>query len=356
MKKGKFDLSSDTEGNQIKNWVPSEYLETATEEYMSFANGFLNCEPSGWFPGLLSHWDTFAHSIGVNINIADLILSVSSSVTISEDMKSLIHVALLDDEPVGIYINEYCKNTVCDVVIPDAVTEARDIVVEYLARRFITSLSKCWSGPKMHSFSFDDSFSYDLQSCCGQIKIILDIEGHECVVSLLLGRKLVEIFDQLWKRQLASQNKTTSIAGNIRLEIAELAVSQTMLSNYLISGTVVDLETPVSDSIIVKVDNQPLIKAKLLTCKRGDDKEYFAIKNISGNLVQTKLPEGTSRLSIELNDLSLDNQLLQDFIHPNAVADTGILVGDEVKLLIQGEVVGKAKLKIFEDRFAIEVL
>ena len=74
-----------------------------------------------------------------------------------------------------------------------------------------------------------------------------------------------------------------------------------------------------------------------------------------GALSTPAVPEGTTRLSVSLGNLTVDAAMMAELSQSGAVLTTSIPVQERVVLIINDDKVGEARLCVYEGRFAIEV-
>jgi flagellar motor switch/type III secretory pathway protein FliN len=124
-----------------------------------------------------------------------------------------------------------------------------------------------------------------------------------------------------------------------------------MLSEYLTKGTVIDLEVRVSDGLTLRVGHKPFMPARMVEVGGR-----FACQTIQGVVSNVTIPEGTSRLSIELGALPMEASGLAELSQAGAVLVTDREVSNTVYLTINQERVGEAKLCVYQGRYAVEVV
>ena len=184
----------------------------------------------------------------------------------------------------------------------------------------------------------------------GTVKVVFRVNGQLCAVWFILGKFLVERFDGLWRRQLQSTSRTIEDAPIIGLEISQLAVPPSMLSEYTRSGTVIDLEVPISDVITLRSGGKPWVPARLWNC---DGKFGFEI--LQEPLVPWKLPDGTTRLSIQFKSINPAPGTTAELMQQNAIYECPDKLDNQVTIAVNDEKVASARLFCFEGRFAITV-
>lgn len=140
-------------------------------------------------------------------------------------------------------------------------------------------------------------------------------------------------------------------ASQARVEVAQLGVPPQTLSDYLKPGTVIDLEVKASEAVTVRVGGKAWMPGRMVNVEG-----FFGCEIIPGVLSGPVVPEGTTRLSVELGSVQMEANQLPEFGQSGSVLISQTPVGDTVNLVINQEVVAKARLCVYEGRFAIEVL
>lgn len=225
------------------------------------------------------------------------------------------------------------------------------LVLEYLAQRFLATVGQSQADPELASISFAGACSSTEVSGAASIRFSFSMNNTPCGVFVILGAKLVDKLDGLWRRQIHSAVRNSPSSGVLRLEVAQLGVPPHMLTEYLSSGTVIDLEVPVSDLMTVKVGAKPFVSARMVVVDG-----MFACQTTQAAVVASAPPEGTSRLCVELAAATVDSQVIAELGQPGAMFVTDKAVSERVTLTINQEKVGEAKLCLYQGRFAVEVL
>ncbi|RMG42586.1 MAG: hypothetical protein D6719_06105 [Candidatus Dadabacteria bacterium] len=330
----------------LQPWNPTEYLRKVDEWEARLSRGFLRCEPAKWFPGYATSWLPLAHSLGIEVRIRETkpVLSAPAGLDTA-------FAATVDDEPLGLFMDASSTRVLLDAVVPGASSQASDVVLEYLARRFISSLAITWSGPESSVVLFDSEINPRAIREAGAVKVTIEVNGNRIVLWLALGRVLVERLDGLWRRQVQSVSRLPHAEKLVRIGIAQLAVPPAMLGDYLKSGTIVDLEVPVSDTVVLRTEGTDWLPARLCEV---DGK--FGVEVVTGPVSPSSLPEGTTRLAIELGTENIPAGVSAELSQVGAIWQTAIPVADRVQLVINDEKVGEARLCVYQGRFAINVI
>jgi flagellar motor switch/type III secretory pathway protein FliN len=124
-----------------------------------------------------------------------------------------------------------------------------------------------------------------------------------------------------------------------------------MLSEYLSKGTIIDLEVPVSDSVTLRLGHKPFMPARLVSVDG-----VLGCQIVQGSITNLAVPEGTSRLSIELGTASVEAMRLTELGQVGSVLTLSSPPGSTVSLVINQEVVATALLCVYQGRFAVEVV
>jgi flagellar motor switch/type III secretory pathway protein FliN len=185
----------------------------------------------------------------------------------------------------------------------------------------------------------------------GSVRVSCAIHGSPCSIVVGFGRELTEKMDKLWRRQLHSSSRLDAADGLLRFELAQLAIPPQMLSEYLTKGTVIDLEERVGDTITLRLGHKPFMPARMI-----DVGGKLGCQIVSGATTNTIIPDGTSRLSIELASIPADAALVSELGQVGAIAVSDVAPGAPVALSINREKVGEARLCVYQGRHAVEVL
>lgn len=329
----------------VQPWDPSRALKRLDEREISLSRGFLRSRPERWFPGFTVHWITFAHALGCEARIVEVKTALASPSGFDTVFEGTI-----DSEPFTLMLDESSARTLCEEVNPGGDSASQEVVLEYLARRFIASLAQSWTGPESSKIEFNGLRDAESPTrAYGSIKVTVLLNTSHATLWLTFGQKFIESLDGLWRRQVQSAAKQPP-SNTAVLELVQLGVPPQMLSEYLKRNTVIDLEIRASDALTVRLGAKPWISAKLC-----ESQGKFACEVQPGPVTVFTVAEGMTRLSIELGRFSIDAAQVAECSQGGAVLTTGIPIGDTVKLVINDEPVAEATLGVFEGRFAITI-
>jgi len=329
----------------LGSWDPQRILRKLDPAEARYSRGFLRCRPEKWFPGFATQWLPLAHSLGVEVKVGEVKTVLNAPRTLRFG-----YAGTVDDEPVAMLMDEPSYDVLLEAVAPGSTTQAIPVVAEYMARRFLSSLALAWSGPQATVVRFDRHLNPFEVPSAGAIKFSFEINGGTASVWVVVGKLLLEKLDGLWRRQVRSSAKAGGSPVDVHLEIAQLAVPVSMLSDYTRGGSVIDLEVVATDLVTLRHTGKAWLPGRL--CSIGGN---LGFEVISGPVASPVLPDGTTRLSIELATVKFDAALLSEMAQVGAVWDTGARLSDRAKLSINGEKVAEATLCLFEGRFAINI-
>ena len=327
-------------------WSPVQSLREVAADELRFSRGFLRSRPEKWFPGLGAQWLPLAHSLGAEIRV----LEVKPTLLAPPDMV-LGYAGSLHDFPFGVLADEAGSQTLTTLFCPGGLASGRKAVLEYLARRFVASLAFSWSGGDPRQIFFRPDIDVASIPVVGSVRVTVEAHGRTFKVWLALCEELVGQLDGLWRRQLHSSTRGQAKRVTVAVEVAQLAVPPTVLSEYLRTGAVVDLEIPNSDTATLQLNGQPWLPARIVRSGKN-----LAVEVVPGPVSNPSLPPGTTRLSIEIASFQLDPDALAELGQVGAMWNTGVGLSDQVALSINSEKVGAAKLCSFQGRLAISVL
>lgn len=329
----------------MQRWDATRQLRALDPVEARYSRGFLRSRPEQWFPGLSVQWLPLLHSLGAELRA----VSVTPEIGIPPGVE-VVFSARVDGEPMYVACDRQTARVVLDTVAPNMPGVAGGVVMEYLARRIITTLSLAWTGPESSVVKVEGEVAPQQVTATGCVRCDASLNGVPFSCYILVGTVVLDRLDWLWRRQVHQTSKSFEGMVEIGLELVQLAVPPSALAEYIRSGTVVDLEHAVSDSITLRVNNRPLLPARLCLL---DGRLGFEVE--SGAAVMPSIPEGTTRVSVIFGSVKVDAPTLAEVSQVGTVNDTGIPASDSVYIVINGEVVATATLCTFEGRFAMSV-
>ena len=338
--------SSEFKESVLEPWVPEKLLRQVDSSIVHYSRGYLRSHPERWFPGFSSDWLPLSHSLGVELKAVEIkpIIGVPRG-------QEFGYVGSIDDEPFAIIYDDTTAHVLADVLIPNGGHKSHRIVLNYLARRLVHSLAGSWSGSSSAVVRFEPNLPTTAIREAGGVKLVVSVNGSQVIIWFVLGKIMVERFDGLWRRQLLSHSKKRDHEGTLAIELANLNIPPTFLGQYVKQGNNVDLEVPASDLVNLYLDGKHWSSARLFQVDSNFGLEILATPNIL-----PKTPEGTTSLSVQIGSMSIEPHLITELTQPGAMLATSINLSDQVEIVVRGEKVAAALVRLFQNNFAFEVI
>lgn len=337
--------ASSAEGITLVPWDTARYVRSVPSEEVALSRGFLRSAPQKWFPGVGAQWLPLAHTLGIELRLSEV-------KTVLAPPRGLAHGfgGTIDGEPMAIFLDEQSAKLITEASIPRSSPAASSVITEYFARRLLSSLASSWSGPESSVVRFDPHLKPYEMPCAGAIRLTLRVNDQLCTIWFALGSKFVSRLDNLWRRQMQSTARGDASSSELHVEVAQLGVPPSMLMDYVRSKTVIDLEIPLSDVVVIRQDGKALSAGKM--CESNG---MLVVEMLQGPAVSPIVPDGMTRLSIEMGTFTLPSSELAELGQPGAYIATGLQLSDKVQMVINNEKVADATLCVYEGRFAITV-
>lgn len=334
----------------LSEWSPFERLRTVSAEFAHYSSGFLRSRPERWVPNFASQWLTLAHSLGIELRVIEVVPSLRAPTNLGT-----LFVGSFAGESVGLAFDSESETSVIKAIAPDS-PQVSSLALEYVARRLFSSLVMSWNGPQQDKRSIFKGIVSQRsdQFLSGQeagIKIGFSLDGRGGLIWISLSKALVEQFDGLWKRQVRSTSKMPKEGAVLQVEVAQLGIPTDELSHYVVPGAVVELETPVTDYITLRVADRPWLMSRL--CLVGNN---FGLEISSKTASEPADVEGVQRVSIRLGDFHVDMNSLSECSQAGAILKTTLPANNVVKLYSNNAVIGRARLQTYGGSFALTVL
>ena len=337
---------------EIRLWQPQASLREVDPYFAALSRGFLQSRPERWFPGMGAEWIPFAHSCGVELRVQ----RVMTQLVLPRMVKGTVFSGTLSSGECRCVIDGDAEQVLYDLFLPTLSSASRRIVLDYFARRLFSTLAHCWSGADSsqtysHSQQYDESVGEMLQAGGGVVQVEVLVNGRPVRVWLVLAKPIVSQLDGLWRRQLRSVSSLGPGAHELRFELAQIAVLPAMLGEYTQPGTAIDLETPVTDTGVLRVGNTPWLSTRL--CRVRDT---FAFETLPTGVVNREIPSGSIRVSIQFPSFSLQGGDVAEITQVGSVLVSPLKITDRAEMVINQERVAEVEVQEYQGRFAVTVL
>ena len=346
-----FGRITDSSGVHLEPWEPREFLRTVTQNEIRYSRGFLQSNPAVWFDSFALHWLSLFQVLGTEVRVLDVVTRLG----LPRDLGYSV-VVEADGEPAVIAFESDLEQGIAKAVAGTAPPTGRDVLLDYIARRLVSTLVASWSEESPLKCYYISSRSVREVDPLGSVGLRISVAGQSGTIWFGLGSRLLTRFDALWRDRLYCEetNAGPDRAGEkqqISLELAELAIPPAMLIDYMRSGSVIDLELPVSDRVWIKVDGFPWLEGEL--CQFN---AQFAVCVTSIECERREFPEDSTRVSVEIGRAEIDSEAMPEYEQIGAILATASEVSAEAALIISGENVAHARLGQANGRFALRIM
>jgi hypothetical protein len=340
-------ISGDAEGD-VEPWEPRRVIRSLDPREARLANGFLRCHPERWFPGFSERWTPLVSVLGCELQV----LEIKPTLFLPDESWNCFKGSI-EGEGVLIGIEPHTAQLIAEEIVPNVSSGAQNaMIVDYLMQRCMAVLGMSQTvSETAGAMIFHGRCSFDDVAAVAAVRLSISINSAPCAVVIALGQELVERMDRLWRRQVHSSSRLTSEDSALRFEIAQLGVPPHLLSEYVTKGTIIDLEVSASDTVTLRVGSKLFMPARMV-----DIDGMLGCQTVQGTAPSLTLPEGTSRLSVEIASVAVDHNLLSELAQVGSVFNTGRPIGNRVVLSINQDRVAEARLSMYQGRYAVEVL
>ncbi len=334
--------------SEVEPWTSQRYIRSIDIREARLANGFLRCHPERWFPGFAERWAPLISVMGCEFQV----LEIKPTLTLPDECWECFK-GTIEGEGVLIAIEPNAASLIAEEVVPNLGSGLQStLILDYLVQRCMATLGMTQTvSENAGGMMFNGRCTTSDVASVAAVRFAMSLNGSPCVVVLAIGQELVERMDRLWRRQVHSSARSHSEGGALRFEIAQLAVPPHVLSEYVSKGTIIDLEVPASDAVTLKIGSKVFMPARLV-----DVDGMLGCQTIQGTAPVLTVPDGTSRMSVEIASVSVDHNTLAELAQVGAVYKTGRPIGSRVVLSINQDRVAEARLCVYQGRYAVEVL
>lgn len=351
-------ISDNEQQEGLKAWSPEAGCQQIISSHARLSAGFLRSAPAAWFPGLASHWLPFQHSSGLEMQILEVRPVLSLAASSFEQSLEATAGWIVDEESFVLYSSSDVRSALAELLVPDLKSSVKPVLIEYLARRLAISLLSSWSGFEITKLVYDSEMNFSAFQPEAFISARINLNNQKISFGFGLSKGLVQNLDGLWRRQIRASRRSafseryaTKSNLHFKVELARLSLAPNAIASYLNSGSIIDLEMPVSDNAIICINQDAWLGVRL---KSIQDNFVFEVTNLSPVLPQPAA--GTTALCIEFGEIILSNAELVEYEQPGAVIQSSIKLSNLVQLSIRGETVASAELLNYQGRWALKIL
>ena len=341
----------DGQSNHVVGWSPGHELKELGHNEVRFGRGFLLACPDVLFKEIVSYWVPLFHVLNTRVEF----VSCSMSLDFPDSLERIVPVDFNGEIGV-IGTTSESQEIISSVVVPEAGTLASDVVFEYIERRLVATLPKSWGrSAQVFQASYLSDELADSIEVVGAINLELRVNELPVQLWFGVGPRMTEWLDSDWRnRVIRTQPNPFGMSDDesviLSIELSDLAVPPGLVIDYMKSGAVIDLDVPVSDSVLLKRAGRLWAKGRL--CIFGG---RFAVEIVDLSCKEEAFPLGKTRLAVELGQVELDRDGLSEHAQRGAVLLTKLAVSSEAFLVISGERVALGDIGQYDGRFVVTV-
>jgi len=315
---------------------------------VKFSRGFLAADLTLLFSDFAQYWVGLFQAAGADLQLID----IRRALYFPQELSRIVVVEVNGESSV-IGIDEMSQELICSILSPDAMPASQEVLIEYLERRLLTTLTKSWNSP-------DPLFCYYLSSdwedeveILGGVELQFTLNGRPASIWFGLGPRMLDELDRLWKRHLLrnAPSKFDDDVSTLTIDVAQLAVPPAMLIDYLRAGTIIDLEVPRDDLYTLSLNGQPWGRGRLCRFNRA-----LAVEVVDLQPPQIPPVQGRTRVVVELARLEVDQNTLLEYRQAGSIIPFGKTIGSLVSVMINSEHVANALLGEVNGRLAMSVV
>lgn len=338
-------MSTNANNNNWAWWDPQKELQEVSTKEILYSKGFLQSNPQSLMPSFSSFWNDFIENYSIDISLVD----IKETLDVPEDI-SYLYEGSIDKEKIYIGYNQDSFAYLGNILIPAGKKSIIEVSMEYITRRLFATLSFSWTASESSVIYFEGK-STESPKCEATVTLTLKVSGTRVNIYILCPYSVVNTIDKLFRGQLQASSKYRDISEiSLDIQIAELAVTPSMLNEYLSTGVRVGLEKIVNDNVYIRKDNKKFLKGRLLRSS-----QRFVVE-ILGSVESYQEPmQGMVDVSILLGSVLVPGYVVSELSQKNALWDTGIEISNEVSIYVDNKFSATAKLASFDKQFAIEV-
>jgi hypothetical protein len=331
------EIDSEESGNSY-SFDFFRHLPEIQPDAAKLSAGFLRCRPEKWLPAFSSHWLPFWHSLGIEAKIIEIKTLLKAAKNVQKGFYGVV-----DDERVAVCVDEDSEQAILSAVSPGAAKNAESLLLEYLARRFFSSMAQSWSAAENAKVQFRTEIRTHSFNESGAVKIAFSLNNSVCNVWLLLGEGLVQKLDGLWRRQLNVPSKEeTSEMHRASIELFGIELFQNELEAQLKPGHFIGFSGSKIELVTLIINGKPYLPAKL---SKVDEK--IALQTASSNIEGTYDNSSKVRLSVKYPEFRISASALNEASQISSVFTTDIDSQSPVELYVQDKKVAEGRLAYF---------
>jgi hypothetical protein len=334
----------------LSEWHPKDYLLNYSFAEAKYSSGFLRSKPQNWFPSIATQWLTLAHSLGIELSVIDCVPSLKPL-----DKIAHLFCGSLDGNLIGVGISDDLVKIISETELGFDSKIIDIYIYEYLCRRLFSSITIAWIGKNVNSRAVflglpPEGSKKFLEKHPYGVQLVVKLGDQTGSVWLALSYEMVDEIDQLYRKQIKSVANVPSGKITIDCEIASLFIQEDQVFDYTKSGASVDLEIPLSDEVLIKINQKPIAIGRICTVDK-----FFAVEIVSKKVKPIIPTENHIEVNVRFPAIIIDSAKYAELLQLKSIIVSDNIASDHVTLTIDKEEIATASLKIYQGRLAVAV-
>ncbi|OVE79645.1 hypothetical protein BVY02_02625, partial [bacterium J17] len=190
---------------ELMLWDCRESVRPIGTDEVRFSRGFLRADASAWFD-LSASWSPLFHVLGVQTSL----VSTAQKLDFPDGLERLSVFEIEGERGVLGADNGTCNALVAAVAESEGLeSQKSEIVLEYLERRLLSSVSSSWTGDGDLQFSYiPDGLPADV-NISGVVSLQFKLQDTPCTLWFGLGPRAVENVDANCRSTLSGENSSS---------------------------------------------------------------------------------------------------------------------------------------------------
>ncbi|MCI5066150.1 hypothetical protein MRY87_10535 [bacterium] len=328
--------------NKLSPWKWEEVIPFLSQSEVTFSQGFLRCRPEQWFPGFSAHWQPIFHSLNLDIEVGEVRPVLQLPVG-----ESSLFLGSLHGEELGLLVNARLFEFVSRTYIPEAPLLAKHLLVEYFARRFLSTLVRSWSGQMEADFRFESERVLSGQQFPGGVTVSFRANGEPFSLEIGLGEKILHRLQELWIAQAVqgAGPTTTDKTLPLRLVLGGTYLSPSEIGQQLVVGNTLPLSFGGVRDASLLLHDEPWMKGELCAVGSGESPQW-GVRVVGEGDERPLSPSGMTPVLYELGESDIGRTEMMLLSQPGANHGFSSQVDEPVRIVISGQVVARGRLRV----------
>jgi hypothetical protein len=335
----------------IRVWQPEKVLPYLEPSEARYGSGFFCIDPIALVPTIASQWIPLAHTLGIEATLLECqaVASMPSGLTSISKLE-------IDGEVAYLGFEGEAEKVIADAVLGEYDKLTASLLLEYLERRFVTSLTRAWAGETPLTFAYVGGEVGTKTEVAAAIRIVFEVQSQNVTFYLGLGTRIVSEIDRFCREKLKSEHhvpKAFASRNGVLLSIllGDISVQTAELIDCLREGSLLSLESTLSDKVMITLEGEIWAEGVL--------RQYngrYAVILVNFTPKAKRFSQSTTKIEIEVAQIQIERSALEENAHFGGVILTDSALGSIVSIIISGEHVADAVACELHGRATVKML